>query len=534
LAFVKKHRWFVIFAVVVLIVVAVLLVFVPRISGTGFGASAGKIPTFKVRRDNLPITVTESGDIKALNSIDIKSEVEGRTTIISIVDEGTVITPEDVNNAKVLVELDSSEIKQKLTQQEIVFLNAEASFTEAKESLEIQKKQNDSDIKAGQLKVRFALMDLYKYLGKDIADKLISGSSNPELENIEIEALIDEAALGGEALQKLRELDGDIKLKRQELELAKNKLDWTHRLYEKEYVSLSEKEADGLEKETKEIASQKAKTAKDLFVKYEFPKQAEKLLSDYDEAKRELERIEARSRSKLAQAQAKLDSTQATYSLQKELLEKWRKQFTACTIRAPAPGQVVYASSMMNRWMRQQYLIEVGAEVRERQKIISIPDPSVMKVEVKIHETWIDKVQPGQKADITIAAFPDQTFTGEVLKKAPLADQEDWFNPDHKVYSTDVRLDGAHDSIKTGMTAKVKVIIDQLKDVLIVPIQSVVSSEGKKLCYCLTDIGTQKREVETGSFNDDFVEIKKGLVEQEQVLLNPPRAGQSETSGEKE
>jgi multidrug resistance efflux pump len=377
-------------------------------------------------------------------------------------------------------------------------------------------------------------MDLYKYFGKDIADKLISSTSNPGLENIEIEALIDEAALGGEALQKLRELEGDIKLKKQELELAKNKLEWTHRLYEKEYVSLSEKEADSLERETKEIASERTKTAKDLFVKYEFPKQAEKLLSDYDEAKRELERIEARSRSKLAQAQAKLDSTQATYSLQKELLEKFRKQLAACTIRAPAPGQVVYASSMMNRWMRQQYLIEVGAEVRERQKIIAIPDPSVMKVEVKIHETWIDKVQPGQKANITIAAFPDQTFTGEVLKKAPLADAEDWLNPDHKVYSTDVRIDGTYDFIKTGMTAKVEVVIDQLQNVLIAPIQAVVSLEGKKLCYCLTDSGTRKREIETGSFNNDFVEIKKGLVEQEEVLLNPPRAGQSETSGEKE
>ena len=148
-----------------------------------------------MRSGDLPITVTESGDIKALNSTDIKSEVEGQTKIISIVDEGTIITPEDVNNRKVLVELDSSNIKERLTQQEITFSNEEASYTEAKEALDIQIKQNDSDIKAGEIKVRFALMDLQKYLGAAVAEKLmpapvvpaqvtkakVSGVTNPRL-----------------------------------------------------------------------------------------------------------------------------------------------------------------------------------------------------------------------------------------------------------------------------------------------------------------------------------------------------------------
>jgi ABC-type Zn uptake system ZnuABC Zn-binding protein ZnuA len=48
----------------------------------------------------------------------------------------------------------------------------------------------------------------------------------------------------------------------------------------------------------------------------EFPKQAEKFLSDYQEAQRELERTQARARSQLAQAKAKLTSADATLSLQ--------------------------------------------------------------------------------------------------------------------------------------------------------------------------------------------------------------------------
>ncbi len=173
------------------------------------------------------ISVTESGDIKAINTEDIKSEVEGKTTIMSIVDEGTIITPNDVNTGKVLVELDSSELEQKLTQQEVQFLSAEASFTDANESLEIQKKQNESDIKKGQMKVKFALMDIHKYVGAVVGQKLISAMENPGIEPNEIISLINEPSLAGEALQKLRELNDSITLAESKFEQKSDELMWT-------------------------------------------------------------------------------------------------------------------------------------------------------------------------------------------------------------------------------------------------------------------------------------------------------------------
>ena len=493
-------------------------------------ATASKKPgIYTVRRDDLPITVTESGDIKAVNSKDIKSEVEGRTKIISIVDEGTIITPNDVNNL-VLVELDASEIEQRLTQQEIRFLNAEAGFTEAKESLDIQKKQNESDINKGELKVRFALMDLQKYLGKIVAEKLIASTTDSEIKQDKITTLIEDANLGGEALQKLRDLNDKIMLAESKLEQASDKLMWTEKLYEKEYVAETKLRADQLDVQSLQIQMKSAATALKLFRVYEFPKESQRKLSDYDEAKLELERTLATTRSKIAQAEAKLKSNEAQYSVQKEELEKLQRQLKACVIKAPASGQVVYSSSM-NRWERRNRPIEVGAEIQERQKIISIPDLSEMKVEIKVHEIWVDKVKVGQEAKITVSAFPEESFTGEVLKKAPLADQERWWDSE-KAYETDVRIDGTHDFLKTGMSAKVEIMIEQLEDVITVPIQAVVNREGKKFCYVQTSKDLKPREVETGAFNNDFVEIKSGLAEGEKVSLNPPRLIESESPAE--
>jgi hypothetical protein len=113
--------------------------------------------------------------------------------------------------------------------------------------------------------------------------------------------------------------------------------------------------------------------------------------------------------------------------------------------------------------------------------------------------------------------------TGKVIKKAPLADLENWMNPDLKVYSTDILIEGTYDFLKTGMSAKVEIIIKELKDVISVPIQAVINQEGKKICYVSNGTRPQAREVETGKFNDNFVEITHGLSSGEKVLLNPPR-----------
>ena len=112
--------------------------------------------TFRVRRQDLRISILESGDLKAIKQEEIKSEVEGQTRIISLIPEGTFISAEDVEAGKLLVELDSSEHKERFTQQEVTFQSAKAGWTQAKERFEIQKNQNASNIRSGQLSVKFS------------------------------------------------------------------------------------------------------------------------------------------------------------------------------------------------------------------------------------------------------------------------------------------------------------------------------------------------------------------------------------------
>ena len=339
------------------------------------------IDVFTVQRGDLVISVTEGGDIKAVKAEVIRSKVEGRPSIVNIVPEGTYIKPEDVNNL-VLVELDSSNITEQLPQRQIDLSTAEASSTEAKEAYDIQVKQNESDVTAAELKEKFAMMDLQKYIGDTVAKKLVETINSDPNSDIDMSMLLEDVNDpngGSEASQKLRELTGAITLGQENFEKAAYELDWTIKLHAKEYVAETELKEDQLTKTRYGIEMEKAKIALRLFELYEFPKQVQQLLSDYHEAGLELERTEARARSQLAQAEAKRSGAKATLMQQKERLRKLEEQLVACTIKAPSPGQVVYWSST-ERWSRIK--IEQGAEIYEGARIISIPDTSKMKVEI--------------------------------------------------------------------------------------------------------------------------------------------------------
>lgn len=167
--------------------------------------------------------------------------------------------------------------------------------------------------------------------------------------------------------------------------------------------------------------------------------------------------------------------------------------------------------------------IAEGEPVSEGQTILSVPDTAEMVAEISVHETEVDRVQPGQPASIIMDAFPDRVLNGTVLEVAPMPDeQRGWMNPDLKVYKTLVLINGAYDFLKIRMSCRVKILVEQLKDVITIPIQVVANRSGKKVCYVMTNSGPQEREVETGQFNEMFVQILKGLELGEQVMLNPP------------
>jgi multidrug efflux pump subunit AcrA (membrane-fusion protein) len=93
---------------------------------------------------------------------------------------------------------------------------------------------------------------------------------------------------------------------------------------------------------------------------------------------------------------------------------------------------------------------------------------------------------------------------------------------DPKVYTTIVRLMDNPQGLRPGMTAKVEILINDLDNVLTVPIQAVLHLDGRDLVLVKKLDGTfERREVVTGESSDKSIEIKDGLASGNAVALNP-------------
>lgn len=585
-------------------VAAALLILAVGISlWLGRSKPQGGATMFAARRGPLQISVLEGGSIEARDAQEVRSEIKDRqgTKILSIVEEGYLVTEADVKNEKVLVELDSAELKQRITQQDIQFQSSRATYIDAEQSLAIQINQNKSDIKMAEQKAKFAVMDLEKYMG-DVATREILariglpydvftnetseaeqtlldsvndanlavnqgfpepaergeagppasapsggtiGSTNewlnatrtnsqvaqsrsptapkPRLDSLtfDFSDYVNEERLGdGAAKQSLRKLKDDLYVAETDLNVAKTKRDGTRLLEEKKFVTKTEMENDEIAVRKNELRMKTAETALELFRKYEFAKFAEEFLSKYEEALQGLERARKEAVSKLAQARARYRSAEGQYRIQVTQLEELKEQLGKCVIRAKKPGLVIYGGASNQRYYNSEEQIREGATVRERQPIITIPDMSQMSVKVKIPEAHIKKIKKGMKAQVRVEAFPDEQLVGEVTKVGVLPDSQDrWLNPDLKVYLTTISIEGTRDWVKPGMSAKTEIQVKHLDDVVYVPIQAIVPSEGKHYCYVGKGLKPEKREVRIGDFNDEFVVVTQGIREGEVVQL---------------
>ena len=535
----------------------------------GSSAGSSELPTFTVQRGLLEINVLQGGEIRALHNLEVKSEIEITSKLLSLVPEGYLVTDEDVKNGKVLVELDDTEVREKIENHEIDFQTTVSNYIDADQNREIQRSENQSLFRAAKEAGIFDLMDFEKYLGRDVTTAILkraglphdvgsfekfaavleSRSStpiNPEAVPVEAEEgkpdakkekllvnervdfstfLAGKESSDGEAQQKLRQLDDELLLRKAELAVAKQKVEASTRLAERDFISKSQLENDQVTYEKVSLSVKTAETNLLLFKAYEFNKQCATLLSAYREAINKLERTIRENRSRMAQVESKFLKAKRLHEMELAKREDLDRQLKACALRATQPGLVAYGDINASASYRYSESIEEGASIRFRQTILTIPDMSQFGVRVNIHESQVKKVHIGQPVLIRVDAEPGKVLEGKVADLAILPDSStSRYTPNLKVYPATIHIAGIHPWMKPGMNAKVEIIINQLADVLYVPVQSIeVDQDDRHYCYVANGSSLERRPIVTGQFNEEFIEVRDGLETGEFVALSLPK-----------
>jgi len=377
--------------------------------------------------------------------------------------------------------------------QEIAVMKAYAAFIDANETLAVVQNQAISDVNVAQLTLEFAIQDL---------DQYIKGLYPNE----------ETAA------------DNDITLREEELKRAEETLAWSDKLYEKKYISQTELMADRLAVTRSKNNLELAQNNLSLLEDFTYHRNIAQFTSDVTQAEMALERTVRKSRALVIQADADLKAKELDYKRQKDKFSKIEDQLKKARIYSPTNAMVIYATTASRGgWRDRREPMDIGGELTERQELFHLPTAQSAMVEVDIHEASLQKVRLGLPVVVTVDALPGQKFLGSVQRIAPLPDpQSMWMNPDLKVYNSDVYLEGNIPSLRTGMSCKVEIIVEQYENVVYVPVQTVLRVGGESTVFVVKDGSIEERKVKVGLDNRRMIRIVSGLSEGEHVLMAPP------------
>jgi len=457
-------------------------------SGLLRGEETEELTGAPVQRGLLRVSVVERGNLKAADAVVLKSEIEGNATILFLIPEGTQVKEGDL-----VCELDATQQIDRRVAQEITLRNADAAFVKAKQNYEIQKSQNDSDIKRAEQALSFAEVDLVKFREGDKAAKEAQASEK-------------------------------IKLAEEENTRASDKFNWSQTLFDNGFLTSTELEADRLSRSRAEIQLEQAKRDRDLLVRFQLPRDEAELVAKLDEARRELDRVKLQAAARLVDFEADMRTREAQYNLEREKLQKLENQIAKAKMHAPRAGMVVYAQQDSGGRMGGSQPIQEGTSVRERQDIITIPSATGMVAQVSLHESVLKQVSVGQSCLLKIDALGAREFQGRVSFVAVLPDQNSWWaNPNTRLYRTEVQiLDGIPD-MRPGMSCQIEILVDDILNATYVPVQAVFRSGGDNIAFVTRPGGKyEERKVQVGRYTNNWVEVVSGLEVGELVTLTAP------------
>lgn len=306
----------------------------------------------------------------------------------------------------------------------------------------------------------------------------------------------------GTYIQERQTIESEAFVAEEDLNRAKEYYLFSQRLAAKGHINELQLQADkfAVEKAAKELEVAKTKLRViDNFTKAKMTKQLE---------------------SDIVIAEAKWGAAKKNYDLELEKLKEIDDQIAKCTIYAPKDGVVIYANDI-RRHGGDDWIVEEGAIVRERQVIFRLPDSGAMRVELKINESLVQYIREGLPATIYPIGLDDVKLAGRVSHVNRYAEPGNWRKADVKEYKAHVSIDEAVAGLRSGMTASVTVKCDFVPNALQVPVQAIHPHGADFYCLVRQDGDWAAQKVECGPTNSEFFVVNAGLQEGDRVALNP-------------
>lgn len=222
-----------------------------------------------------------------------------------------------------------------------------------------------------------------------------------------------------------------------------------------------------------------------------------------NDARRKYERLkDGADPAEVSAAEARIAAAQSTLNL--------------AFIAAPFDGTVTQAEPA------------VGDQASTGAVAFRVDDLSHLLVDVQVSEVDINTLSIGQTAALTFDAILGKEYHGEIAEVGQAGD-----NVQGVVnFTVTIELTDADELVKPGMTAAVNIVVQEVKDVVLVPNRAVRLVDAERVVFVLVNGIPQQVKVELGSSSDTMSVLVGGdLKEGDEIILNPPSVSGSPFGG---
>ena len=158
--------------------------------------------------------------------------------------------------------------------------------------------------------------------------------------------------------------------------------------------------------------------------------------------------------------------------------------------------------------------ITEGNTASAQTNAVSIVDMSRVKLSFGVTDKVVNHIQPGTRADVTIASVSPEPFSGYVSAVSPAADETSG------LYTVEAYLDNPEGTVKPGMFAMVRLATNKHENTISLPVDAVIEKNGISNVFVVgNDLTVHKTQVETGLRNDEYIEVISGLKKGDIVVV---------------
>lgn len=484
-------------AVVLVLVVAIGWVVLGRSKNGPDPAALKKVEV--VERGDFQMSIRATGNLEPLIDVEVKSNVEGEIV------ELYVKNGDPVEKGQILIELDPELYEEEKKQAEADVRAAKAQLKQAdlnillkKERLESQLIQAESDFKIAQANFETTQASTITQINQAETD-ILTAKNSLDQDNIALE----QARIALEQAKiTLSEQKTSLNSAKIALDNAKSELDRNTELYNKELVSkkaLEDAQAGHVnakvqyENAQKRVESQKqtiTSQQRTITVRETSIASRELTLENQKDNLEDLKKMrknsEEEARLRVENSRTRLDELNLTLENEKSLTQQSRVSADAnrlrrestlknqterlewTTIKAPMSGIVTLLE------------LEVGEIVTSGRSafsqsppLMTIVDPSKMVVKTFINEVDMERLDDGQKAEIKVDAYQTKKYEGRIYEISPSGQQQD------NIISFEVMIEvlGSPEELRPGMSTDVDIITYEEQNVLMVPIDAIISEK---------------------------------------------------------